>query len=435
MLDGVFRHALLLALGAPGVAGCGPSAGIEGDSSFVPAACDPKGIPSYLAGLDPSPPADGMILTEQYVDGPLQVVEQAGTPCSGASDTHACQVALMRESSLLNFVIGTYGQAPARYQFRATRGDEVEIITSYDDLRAFLAPVNTPAEAVLAASEGYDVICGRSGSRPVADGFEVQLFQYPGCDGRTRYLLHVDQAGNVSKRSSEVEHEADPGCVVGRRPAGLELCSLPERDALAAHFARSAELEAASVHAFDTLIAELRAHGAPAPLLDRAARAGRDEVRHARDVARLARSFGGRVRRPRVARVAPRSLEEVALENAVEGCVRETYGALIAAHQSRCAGNRRVRALYARIARDETRHAALSLDVAAWAAPRLSAAARQRVDAASRRALAALHASLQAPFAEPLISAAGLPRPEVATALLQQLHAALSARGLPGWTS
>jgi hypothetical protein len=115
--------------------------------------------------------------------------------------------------------------------------------------------------------------------------------------------------------------------------------------------------------------------------------------------------------------------------------VRETFGALIAAHQARCAGSRRVRALYGRIARDETRHAALSLDVAAWAAPRLSAAARHRLDTASRRTLEALHASLQAPFAEALITGAGLPRPEVATALLQQLQQALSARGLPGWTS
>jgi hypothetical protein len=434
VLDGVFRHALLLALGAPVLTGCGKADGIEHEPGFVAAPCDDTGQPKYLEGLDPSPTADGMLLTRQVSDQPLQVLEQVGTPCSNASDEHACQVDFY-QSRPVGFTLGTYGQLERFVQLRVSRGDEVQVITAYDQLREFLAPVNTPAEAVLAASDGYDVRCGRAGSRPVADGFEVQLFAYPGCDGRTRYLLHVDADGNVSKVSSEVEHEADPGCVVGRRPAGLELCSLPERDELAAHFARSAELEAASVQAFATLISELRAHGAPASLLARAARAGRDEVRHARDVARLARSFGGRVRPPRVTCIAPRSLEEVALENAVEGCVRETYGALIAAHQARCAADRRVRALYARIARDETRHAALSLDVAAWAAPKLSAAARQRVDMASRRTLAALHDSLQTPFAEALISAAGLPRPEVATALLQQLHSALSARGVPGWAS
>jgi hypothetical protein len=286
------------------------------------------------------------------------------------------------------------------------------------------------------ASQGYGVRCGRSGSRPVADGYEVQLFQYPGCDGRTRYLLHVDEAGNVTTLSSEVERDPDPNCVVGRRPGGLELCSLPEHDQLAAHFARSAELEAASVHAFETLVWELQAHGAPAALLARAVAAGRDEIRHAGAVARLARCYGGRARWPRVARAAaPRSLEAVALENAVEGCVRETYGALIAAHQACSASSRRVRALYARIARDETRHAALSLDVAAWALPQLSAAARTRVATASRRTLAALHASVEAPVAQPLITEAGLPQPELATALLDQLQRALCARAVPGWTS
>ena len=434
MLDGVFRHALLLALGVPAVAACGNADGIEGDPSFVPAPCDDEQQPRYLEGLEPAPPADGMLLTSQYFDAPIAVLEQVGTPCSGAADPHACQIDLM-QSLLPSFVLGTYGQLPLRAQFRATRGEEVKILTSYDELREFLAPVNTAAEAVLLASEGYGVRCGRSGSRPVADGFEVQLFQYPGCDGRTRYLLHVDEAGNVSKVSSEVEHEPQRGCVVGRLPAGLELRSQPECRELAAHFARSAELEAASVKAFETLVWELGAHGAPASLLARAVEARHDEVRHARSVACLARSFGGRARWPSVARAAaPRSLEGVALENAVEGCVRETYGALIAAHQARCAGSRRVRALYERIARDETRHAALSLDVAVWAAPRLSAAARRRVASASRRALDALHASLQVPFAEPLITGAGLPQPEVARALLQQLHASLAARALPGWT-
>src|SRR6185436_7058518 len=132
---------------------CGPSEGIEGDPSFVPAPCDGKGAATYLDGLEPASPADGMLLTTEYFDSPIQTLEEAGTPCSGASDTHYCQIALT-QSSLLSFVLGTYGQLPLRAQLRATRGDDVEILTSYDDLREFLAPVNTPAEAVLLASEG-----------------------------------------------------------------------------------------------------------------------------------------------------------------------------------------------------------------------------------------------------------------------------------------
>jgi hypothetical protein len=55
-----------------------------------------------------------------------------------------------------------------------------------------------------------------------------------------------------------------------------------------------------------------------------------------------------------------RSLEELAVENAVEGCVRETYGALTAIWQARTAKDPSVAAAVRRIARDETRHAALS---------------------------------------------------------------------------
>src|SRR5690349_13473890 len=67
------------------------------------------------------------------------------------------------------------------------------------------------------------------------------------------------------------------------------------------------------------------------------------------------------------------------------------------------------RELHARIARDETRHAALSLDVATWAAARLPGAARQRMAAASRDTLHALHASVLVPPAPALLGSAGLP--------------------------
>ena len=52
-----------------------------------------------------------------------------------------------------------------------------------------------------------------------------------------------------------------------------------------------------------------------------------------------------------------RELEAIAIENAVEGCVRESFGALLATWQAKTAGDARVRAAMKRIARDETRHA------------------------------------------------------------------------------
>jgi hypothetical protein len=294
----------------------------------------------------------------------------------------------------------------------------------------FLAPVDTAAEATLLASvAGYTAECTRSGAKPVGDGFEVQLFRYFGCGGRRRNLLHVDATGNVSRLSTEVEHDPKDGCVVGRRPAGLVSADRSRRASLGDYFARAAELEAASVHAFMVLDAELAVHGAPGSLGHRARSAAEDEVRHARAVARLARAYGGRPGAPCISRQAgARDLESIALENCVEGCVRETYGALLALHQAQRARDPRIRQLYAHIAADETRHAALSWDVSAFAERHLGRAAGRRIADARRRAVADLRASAGGELPTDLAEHAGLPSPERSGSFLDQLDRALWRR-------
>src|SRR5262249_35131396 len=125
-----------------------------------------------------------------------------------------------------------------------------------------------------------------------------------------------------------------PACT-GRRPAGL---TVPMRasaaNVLGDYFAEMAALEAASVDAFRTLRDELALHRAPRSLRRAAARAARDEVRHARVTASIAKRFGAQPAPVEVIPSAPRPLEAIARENAVEGCVRETFGALIATRQA-----------------------------------------------------------------------------------------------------
>ena len=53
----------------------------------------------------------------------------------------------------------------------------------------------------------------------------------------------------------------------------------------------------------------------------------------------------------------------IALENATEGCVRETYGALVAHRQANIATDRSIRCMMQTIATDETNHAGLAWDV------------------------------------------------------------------------
>jgi hypothetical protein len=171
----------------------------------------------------------------------------------------------------------------------------------------------------------------------------------------------------------------------GRRPEGLR------SHAEGCDFAAASHLEAASVFAFAHLARELRHYHAPKKLLRAARRSRRDEIRHARMTRALARRP---VLRVEVQPMAVRDLEAIALENAIEGCVRETYGALAAWWRATHAPDRDVRDAYRKIARDETKHSALAWELDRWLSPRLSADARRRVEAARIAAFEELRADL-----------------------------------------
>jgi hypothetical protein len=211
------------------------------------------------------------------------------------------------------------------------------------------------------------------------------------------------------------------GCDRGRRPAGL----VEARGTVLTTgewLARAAWLEAASVHAFVRLAAELVAHGAPAELVAQAVRFADDEVRHAAIMTTLAHKYGAVPPAVQVEPMTARTLEQIALENAIEGCVRETWGAVVALWQARTARDPEVRAALAGIAADEIRHASLAWSIDAWMRTRLPGDAVARIDAA--RAVAA-----QLLLAEPMIGDAmlGLPVESDARALARRTHHALWA--------
>jgi hypothetical protein len=169
-----------------------------------------------------------------------------------------------------------------------------------------------------------------------------------------------------------------------------------------------AHLESASVHAFRRLAIELRKHDAPTRLVSAAHRAVADEVRHARIAGRIARAHGAIPTRVVIAPSQERSLEAIVVENAEEGCVRETFGALLANWQARAAQSLPIRAAMRQVARDETRHAELAWAIDAWAGRRLGVAARRRVAEARRAASAALSGEVVEP--PPLLAqVAGVP--------------------------
>jgi hypothetical protein len=228
----------------------------------------------------------------------------------------------------------------------------------------------------------------------------------------------------------DVEHLDPQGscqwsqCVAGRRPEGLQSrASAPGQGAAADYFLECAHLEAASVVAFERMRAELTAHGAPRALVRAARRAARDEARHARVTRGLARRFGGgRATRPAVASPRARSLVDMALENATEGLVRETFGAAVALWQAAHARDAEVRSAMERIAEDECRHAGLSWRVARWLEPRLADAERARVAVAIRNAVEALRAEISRDPDRSLREGVGLPSEGQASALLAMLE-------------
>jgi rubrerythrin len=216
----------------------------------------------------------------------------------------------------------------------------------------------------------------------------------------------------------------------GRRPVGLRrprpIARVRARDAVGDYFARMAHDEAASVHAFVRMHAELSRLGAPTELVSAAERSADDERRHARMMAKRARASGAPPSAARMARTRPRRLEAIARENAVEGCVQETFGALLLRWQAAHAANPSLRSLFARVAADETRHAALSWEVARWAEERLDAPARARVLAARSRAVRALRNKLAARRDGAARSVVGHPLRAEALALLDGMVATLA---------
>jgi hypothetical protein len=178
------------------------------------------------------------------------------------------------------------------------------------------------------------------------------------------------------------------------------------------------------VKSFVTLAGELEALGAPAELVAGCHAAARDEVAHARLVGTLAAARGTEVPTPRFAPVPERSLLEVAVENAVEGCVREVWAASLAHWQATHAENAQIRAIMAPIARDEARHGDLARALHAWAMTQLDAEGQAQVLAAREAAVEELLASLGAPVQaglEPI----GLPSPEEALRLGEAMAAQL----------
>lgn len=414
-------------------ASCGGGSAVD-VTAFDAPLC--SGSALALGGLKPVQAVDYIELRNVAIgaNSVTGTIASTGTKCESATNPSACDAAVTNPTipSGDSGIYSVCSQICTHGALITTRADEVKVIASKAALDAFLAPYDSAQEAVIAAlTTGQSVSCtdkSQGAVRQVAGGYEVVTVSGSGCgasDPVVQHLLFVDASGAVSERASFTLKAGDPGCIAGRRPAGLCASTAGRRPGdgpLGRHFASSTRLEAASVTAFRILRSELAAHGGPARLQRLAARSARDEIRHTRSMKRLAARYGTRTVPPSVHRRPIRTLEEIVCENAAEGCVRETFGALVAQWQARRAQDPAIARAMSRLARDEARHAALAWELAAWALPRLEPAARERAAAASRAAIAELRAELHTSPARELVALAGVPTSAEALALLAELE-------------
>jgi hypothetical protein len=217
-------------------------------------------------------------------------------------------------------------------------------------------------------------------------------------------------------------------CETGRPPRGFVPRFAGAPNPVAERLAQMAQLEAASVDAFRALHADIAVLGAPRSLLRAVRSAASDEVRHARMTKRAAERFGARVPEVRVPPIARRSLEQLAVENAEEGCARETFGAALAAMQAERARDPGIRRMMSVIARDEREHAALAWRIAAWLEDQLDAPAAARVMEARIAALNTLEREMTGD--EPADEVIGLPSTRALRAALAEMRAAMGSLDL-----
>lgn len=224
------------------------------------------------------------------------------------------------------------------------------------------------------------------------------------------------------------DEDEDDGCswlACGRRPHGHREAAVRTTDDVGEWFAAGAYLERASVTAFDELAGWLERHDAPAALVERCRAAALDEIRHADSMAELARQRGAVVHE--CGPDAPvEDLVAVAIHNAVEGCVHESFSAIIAAHQATHARDDFGRGTFAELAADELRHGQLAWDLNVWLLGQLDDDGRSAVALAQRNALAALPARVAA-TARVTPRGLGWPSPSLASTMARRFAALMAA--------
>lgn len=272
--------------------------------------------------------------------------------------------------------------------------------------------------------------CGSPYNQCELDATYTRAFVSRRPDASPDAEISMEDGGIVSARcpteTAELTCRHDYGCIGGRATEGLSPSSRTTADDREPYTAM-AHLEAVSVIAFERLTRELEHLGAPRELVSAARKAVLDERRHAQVVGELARSRGGGsiAIHCDFSNAPPRDLTTIALENAREGCVRESFAALLCAYAASASPDPDVRRIMRDIARDEAEHAAFSWTMHAWARTRVTREEAARLDAEIERGFEELSRTIDRELSAFAWAGAS---PQVARRLVAKLRASSELR-------
>ena len=242
------------------------------------------------------------------------------------------------------------------------------------------------------------------------------------------YLCSCDYQGLNEQNKDVIVCSYYNNCMVeGRAHADVERVHVGHgKTRKGAWLSKATHSEATSVIAFLQLYQELGTHGAPQDLRMRCLQAAQEEKNHMEMLCTHARNERGIFPELKSISTPSRSLFEIAMENAIEGCVNETYAALQAHHQAIHAHEKSIRETFAQIAHDETKHAELAYHLHAWCMTQLTQDEIAQIHTAQKTAFARLIRYLETQEDDTELIALGIPSAQRASQMVHLLKEKLT---------
>ena len=217
------------------------------------------------------------------------------------------------------------------------------------------------------------------------------------CSSVDTFLSDIHVNGNCEKElfafSADISHTKTPQnrtlYIGGRQPHTYNEL-LIDGDGVGSYFAQLAYMKAQSVFAFIELASNLRHFQAPVTFIERCDIAAKNQLLHTKLMQELAEIEGFFIPPVRYSSTT-NNIFSVAMHNAVEGCVYETWSALIANWQStHLAADPELQTVYEQIGQDEARHSQLAWDVHAWFLKKLTKRQQKMLHKEQTKAVAEL---------------------------------------------